>query len=201
MGNMSQNFYDAFQTAPVETEEQDTYADPIVDEPTPEPKPEPEAKPKRTAARKAPARRRPAAATNKATIDTILEAIRLSREVADYSDSKVRDLASMLNIEEDRDRLAAAIATGAKADTSAIESVIAIADVEDKFEAGIRAHQLTDDRKAFAKVWALVGRYADLPADAPRSNTEAALKLANAIDGLSAEDVNSIESIKGLLSR
>lgn len=155
---------------------------------------EPEAKPSknRSSRRRAP---KPTGA-----IASALEAIRLSRELADAPDDDVAALAEMLSTTPDADHVAAALATGSKADTSPIDSVLRIAGAQG-FEAGILAYQITEDRKAFAKVWSLVSRHADLPVDIPRGNADAATKLAAAIGSMSAASLGSIENTLGLLSR
>lgn len=179
---------DTFTSEPVEPE--------VVENVEPEVQPEPAKKPARKPARRSAPRRGAAK-----PIDAILKGIELSREVAGYGDDDITIIAEMLGTDADPDIIAASIASGVKGDTGVIEAVVALAEVADQFEAGIKAHQMTEDRKTFPKVWALVSRHASLPAEQPRASTEAAMALARAVDELSAADLDAIRRPLELLGR
>lgn len=164
----------------------------FTDEPTAAPAPAP----KKTPARRPATRRRPTK-----SIDSILEGIRLYRKYDALQDSELRALAGMLSCEATADTVAASVASGVKPDTTVIESVVALSQTSNPFETGIRAHQLTENRKVFARVWELVAEYASLPVEPPKASTDAAMALAAAVSELEPADIEAIRSPLELLQR
>lgn len=183
------------------TEDAFSAATPASSEPEPEPEVVEQVEEKVEPAKRKPARRGASRRTTTKPIDAILKGIKLSREVAGYTDDDLATIAEILGTEAEPDIIAASIASGAKGDTAIIEAVVGLAEVTDQFEAGIKAHQLTEDRKVFPKVWALVARHANLPAEQPRASTDAAMALARAVDGLSTSDIEAIRRPLELLGR
>lgn len=157
----------------------------------PEPKPEPAPKPRRRTTR-----RRSSAGGAKARVEAILKGIELSRQLDSERTSIV---ASALGVDADTDLVAAHLAAGSKVDVAPFEAIVELRELGSDMAAGIRAHELTEDRKGFTKLWELVAGRTELAAEPPKASTEAALALATAVRDMTDTDVATILEVKDFL--